>query len=56
VAVVYLEADDIAAAMQMMATSDDPFDRRFRELLKEVHGIDLTEGGPAPELLHEASF
>ncbi len=56
VAVVYLEADDIPAAMQAMATSDDPFDQRFRELLKEVHGIDLTEGGPAPELVHEASF
>jgi hypothetical protein len=42
--------------MQAMATSDDPFDQRFRELLKEVHGIDLTEGGPAPELVHEASF
>ena len=56
VAIVYREADDIAAAMQAMATSDDPFDQRFRELLKEVHGIDLTEGGPAPELLREASF
>jgi hypothetical protein len=32
--------------MQTLATSDDPFDQRFRELLKEVHGIDLTEGGP----------
>jgi hypothetical protein len=56
VAVVYLEADDVPAAMQAMATSDDPFDQRFRELLKEVHGIDLTEGGPSPELVHEATF
>ena len=56
VAVVYLEADDIPAAMQAMATSDDPFDQRFRELLKEVHGIPLTEGGPAPEFVHKASF
>ena len=56
-AVVYLEPDDIiAAGMQAMATSEDPFDQRFRELLKEVHGIDLTEGGPAPELVHQASF
>ena len=47
VAVVYLEADDIPAAMQAMATSD-PFDQRFRQLLKEVRGIDLTEGGRAP--------
>ena len=55
VAVVYLEADDIPAAMQAMATSDDPFDQRFRELLKEFHGIDLTEAGPAPELVHEVA-
>ena len=55
-AVVYMEADDIGAAMQALATSDDPFDQSFRELLKEVHGIDLAEGGPSPELVHEASF
>jgi hypothetical protein len=42
--------------MQAMATSDDPFDQGFRELLKEGHGIDLTEGGPAPELVHEATL
>ena len=56
VVVVYLEANDILAGMQAMATSDDPFDQRFRELLKEVHGIDLAEGGPAPELVHEATL
>ena len=42
--------------MQTLATSDDPFDQRFRELLKEVHGIDLSEGGPTLERVHEASF
>jgi hypothetical protein len=56
VAVVYLEADDIPASMQALATSDDPFDRWFRELLKEVHGIDLKEGGPTAELVLEATF
>ena len=25
-------------------------------LLKEVHGIDLTEGGPSPELMHKATL
>jgi hypothetical protein len=39
-----------------MATSDDPFDEWFRDLVNQVHGIDMTEGGPAPELVHEASF
>jgi hypothetical protein len=57
VAVVYLEADDPGAAMETLATSDDPFDQRFRELIKEVHGIDLSEGGPPPpELVLEATF
>ena len=55
-AVVYVEADDVPASLQAMATSDDPFDQWFRELLMEVHGIDLTEGGPTPELVHEATF
>jgi hypothetical protein len=56
VAVVFMEADDIPAAMGAIATSDDPFDQWFRDLLSEVHGIDLTEGGPTPELVHEAGF
>jgi hypothetical protein len=57
VAVVYLEADDIAASMQALATSADPFDQWFRDVIKDVHGIDLAEGGPpTPELVFEASF
>ena len=55
-AVVYLEADDIPASMQALATSDDAFDEWFRELVKEVHGIDMSEGGPPPELVIEATF
>jgi hypothetical protein len=56
VAVVYLEADDIPASMQSLAASDDPFDAWFRELVKDVHGIDMGESGPPPELLLEATF
>ena len=56
VAVVYLEADDIPASMQALATSDDAFDEWFRELVKEVHEIDMTEGGSPPELVLEATF
>lgn len=40
IAVVLLEAEDIGAAFEGMATSDDPFDRFFRD----VHGIDLADG------------
>jgi hypothetical protein len=47
-AVVYLEADDIPAAMQGIATSDDPFDQWFRDRVKDVHGIDLASD-PPPE-------
>lgn len=43
VAVVYLEADDVEAALKGMATSDDPFDRWFRDHVREVHGINVEE-------------
>jgi hypothetical protein len=49
VAVVLIEAPDIQAAMGSLATSEDPFDRWFRENIKDVHGIDLAEGFPPPE-------
>jgi hypothetical protein len=48
VAVVYIEADDVGAAMQGVATSQEPFDVWFRERLNEIHGFDLAEGGGAP--------
>jgi hypothetical protein len=49
VAVVYLEAADIQAAMAGMGESPDPFDSWFREHILEVHGIDLANGFPPPE-------
>ena len=49
VAVVLIEAPDIQAAMGALATSDEPFDTWFREHIQEVHGMDLSEGGPPPE-------
>jgi len=48
-AVVYIEADDVANAMKTLATSDDPFDVWFRDHIREVHGISLEEGFPPPE-------
>jgi hypothetical protein len=57
IAVVYLEADDIPAAMGAIGTSDDPFDQWFRDLINQVHGIDLAnDDGPAPELFHDATI
>ncbi len=49
VAVVYLEAEDLQAAFAGLGASQDPFDQWFREVVHEVHGIDLTQGFPPPE-------
>lgn len=49
VAVVLLEASDLAAALGGLATSEEPFDVWFRQHLAAVHGFDLAEGMPLPE-------
>jgi hypothetical protein len=50
-AVVYLEADDLQVAFAGLGSSQEPFDRWFRDILMEVHGIDLEQGFPPPEQL-----
>jgi hypothetical protein len=49
VVVVYTEADDIDGAFQAIATSKDPFDRWFRDHVRQVHGVALAEGFTLPE-------
>jgi hypothetical protein len=49
VAVVYLEADDLQAAFAGLGSSQEPFDRWFRESIRDIHGIDLEQGFPPPE-------
>jgi len=51
VAVVYLEADDLPAAFASLGSSDDEFDRWFRDTVRAVHGINLQDGFPPPEQL-----
>jgi hypothetical protein len=51
VSVVYLESPDLQAALMGMATSQEPFDRWFREHVRDVHGIALEDGFPPPEQL-----
>lgn len=46
-AIVLLEADDIKAALRGPATSQEPFDQRFRDWIEEVHGVDLANDPPA---------
>lgn len=50
-AVIYMEADDLQAAFAGLGSSQEPFDRWSREAIREVHGIDLTQGFPPPEQL-----
>jgi len=49
VAVVLIEADDVAGALGALATSQEPYDVAFRDHIKDVHGMDLSEGFPPPE-------
>jgi hypothetical protein len=52
-AIVYIEAENIAQALQGLATSQDPFDRLFRQKTQEFFGLDLAQppAGPPPETL-----
>ena len=49
VVVVYMEADDLEAAFKTVASSEEPFDRWFRDHVREVHGIALEDGFAPPE-------
>ena len=51
VAVVYLEADDLPTAFAGLGSSEDEFDRWFRDMTRAVHGINLQDGFPPPEQL-----
>ena len=51
VAVVYLEADDLATAFTILGTSAEPFDRWFRGHVRQVHGIALNQGFTAPDMV-----
>jgi hypothetical protein len=50
-AVVYVDADDLAAVFQGFASSLDPFDAWFRDAVRQVHGIDLSVPVPPAEQL-----
>jgi hypothetical protein len=51
VAVAALEATDVAAALEGIASSREPFDRWFRDHCRAVHGVDLEAGFPPPEMV-----
>lgn len=56
VAVVYIEADDPGAAMAGMGSSEEPFDRWFRERIQDIFGLDLSQPAPPPVQTLDASF
>jgi hypothetical protein len=43
VAVVYVEGDDPAAGIAQFGSSDGPLNTWFREQMKEVHGVDISQ-------------
>lgn len=49
--IVYIETDDPEATFAGLASSQDPFDVWFRAQTREIHGVDIEDGVPAPELL-----
>ena len=51
-ALVYITADDPDAA-QRFSSSDAPLNRWFREQMKEVHGIDISQPLPAVRNVHD---
>lgn len=50
-AVVLLEADDLDVALRILETSDEPFDRWFRDHLRQVHGTTWAQAAPSPQLV-----
>jgi hypothetical protein len=54
--ILLMETADPARAFREMATSQDPFDVWFRQVLADTFGIDLTQPtGPPPEQIFEWS-
>jgi hypothetical protein len=49
VTIAYLEADrDFGSGMALMASSDLEVDRRFLDMVAEVHGVDMRRPPPGP--------
>jgi len=44
-----IEADDLEAMFDGLGSSPEPFDVWFREQTREVHGINIEDGVPAPD-------
>jgi len=49
-AIVFLEADDIGAAIGGFASAQSPIAQAFRDSVMDVHGVDLAND-PPPEVV-----
>ena len=47
-AIVLLEGPGADDHMHKLAASDNGYDRRHRDKIKEVHGLDITQPPPGP--------
>ena len=52
-AVVYVEGDDAQAGVARFAASDAPLNRWFRDQMKEVHGVDISQAELRVRQVHD---
>lgn len=53
VAVVYVEGDDPEAGVAQFGASDEPLNTWFREQMKDVHGVDISQGQLRATKVHD---
>ena len=53
VAVVYVEGDDPESAVAHFGSSDEPLNTWFRDQMKEVHGVDISQSAPSARKVHD---
>jgi hypothetical protein len=46
--IMVMEADDPGRALEIIATSAEPFDVEFREFVMNIYGLDLSQPPPGP--------
>jgi len=54
--VVYFEAADVKKALDLLAKSQTPFDRWFKEQARAVTGVDLEQVTPPPEMIYSHDY
>ena len=51
-----VEADNPEVALSQFGSSDEPLNRYFRDQMKEVHGIDISQMTPEATKVHEIAL